>query len=665
MQFLGKWRHSHRILWEWLILCFFLLALGGYLAYSLNENRLSIEARERDRLTQQCKVVGMNLGRQFASINMALTGILSEMPGWRKQKNGQALATRHLKALSDAMPSVMTFLIFDANGTVAASDKPGLVGKNFAQRDYFQAVLHSPSPTTLYVRPPFLSALGNFTMNLARMVPGPEGQFNGLVVAALDAEEFKVLLNSVLYRTDIRASLIHGDGVPFLTAPNSRNVDALDLVKPGSFLEQHMKSGRQMNVFTGTAYFIGDERMIALQTIMPEALSMDRPMVIAIDRRLQSLYANWDRNLLKNGQWFALLTLLSVIGLILHQRRRRLLEYVETRYEVGRQNAVEALRQSEERFRSLTKLSSDWYWEQDDQFRFVRLPGDLDQRTRIANDGHVGKTRWEMGAVNLTEADWERHRTELQSHQEFHDFEMLRVNNAGISQWTSISGTPIFDALGNFKGYYGVARDITEHKLAEENIKRLAFYDSLTQLPNRRLLKDRLTLAFATSKRSQNYGAVMFLDMDNFKPLNDKHGHTIGDLLLIEVAARLKRCVRDTDTVARLGGDEFVVIANHLGLALDESCVQAGRIAEKIRASLAQPYALIVQREGKADTCIEHRCTVSVGVTMFLNLVTSEDEVLKWADQAMYDAKASGCNTIRFYKSKADEITMGTLLDGR
>ena len=196
--------HARRFRLEWMLLVLVLLALGASFAYDLNGDHKRIETRERERLSHQCTVVNMNLSRQFRTINSALTGILRDVPSWRNSKNGPAFATRHLKTLNEAMPGVYTFLVFNADGTVEASDKPELVGQNFSHRDYFQAVVKNPSASTLYVRPPFITSRGNFTMNLARMIPGSHGEFAGLVVAALDAEEFKVLLDSVIY-----LSLIH------------------------------------------------------------------------------------------------------------------------------------------------------------------------------------------------------------------------------------------------------------------------------------------------------------------------------------------------------------------------------------------------------------------------------------------------------------------------
>ena len=202
-------------------------------------------------------------------------------------------------------------------------------------------------------------------------------------------------------------------------------------------------------------------------------------------------------------------------------------------------------------------------------------------------------------------------------------------------------------------GFVTIYMDITERKQMEELVRQLAFYDPLTKLPNRRLLNDRLDQAMAASQRSGRYGALMFLDLDNFKALNDTHGHGAGDLLLMEAANRLKKCVREVDTVVRLGGDEFVVMVGDLDVDKAESALQAGSIAEKIRTSLAEPYLLAVKHDGKADAMVEHRCSASIGVVVFVNGEGSQDDFLRWADAAMYQAKDAGSNLIRFHSSNA------------
>jgi diguanylate cyclase (GGDEF)-like protein/PAS domain S-box-containing protein len=221
-----------------------------------------------------------------------------------------------------------------------------------------------------------------------------------------------------------------------------------------------------------------------------------------------------------------------------------------------------------------------------------------------------------------------------------HKFERVRPNGVTLE----ISGEPLSDG-----GFVTIYIDITERKRMEDQIRQLAFYDPLTKLPNRRLLNDRLCQAMAANKRSGCYGALMFLDLDNFKPLNDTHGHVVGDLLLIEAANRLKHCVREMDTVARFGGDEFVVMISELYTGKAESTSQAGIVAEKIRSTLSEPYLLTIKHGSKADTIVEHHCTASLGVALFINHEASQDDILKWADTAMYQSKEAGRNSIRFY----------------
>ncbi|NDP37265.1 MAG: EAL domain-containing protein [Rhodoferax sp.] len=306
----------------------------------------------------------------------------------------------------------------------------------------------------------------------------------------------------------------------------------------------------------------------------------------------------------------------------------------------ARKQSEERLRESEARFRALTELSSDWYWEQDAQFRFIRVDSRAQPALLMPVESYLGLTRWDTPVQGVSQAQWAAHRAALQAHETFHDFEMQRIDAAGRLTWAAISGTPIFDGQGQFTGYRGIGRDISERKRAEEKIERLAFYDVLTDLPNRRLLMDRLQQALVSSAREHGTGALLFIDLDNFKDLNDTQGHDVGDALLQQVAKRLLASVRETDTVARLGGDEFVVMLHGLDRDLAQATAQVEQVGKKIMEQLNQAYRL-----GSA----EHHSTPSIGATLFGNQQQRLEELLKQADLAMYEAKAAGRNTLRFF----------------
>lgn len=218
--------------------------------------------------------------------------------------------------------------------------------------------------------------------------------------------------------------------------------------------------------------------------------------------------------------------------------------------------------------------------------------------------------------------------------------------------------TPLVNEFGEITHFIAVKQDITDRKKIEERIRQFAFYDELTKLPNRRLLNDRLGQAVITSKRTHRFGALMFLDLDNFKPLNDIYGHAAGDALLIEAATRLKNCVREVDTPARFGGDEFVVMLNDLGLDYKEAFDKATIVGNKILQSLSSPY--LIQLEGGGKETVEHHCTASIGVAMFVNGIQSvfngsHADILRWADIAMYKAKEGGKNQVIFFDIKDEE----------
>jgi len=313
-----------------------------------------------------------------------------------------------------------------------------------------------------------------------------------------------------------------------------------------------------------------------------------------------------------------------------------------------RKQAEESVRAREEFFRMIAENVED----------FLAVL-DLEGR-RLYNSPSYGKLFGDLDALKGTDSFAEIHPDDMERvKQAFretvetgrsHRLNFRFVLPDGSVHFMESCGGLIRNSQGNALRVVVVSRDITDRLKEEDKIRNLAFYDELTELPNRRLLYDRLEQSMAASKRSGRYGALMFLDLDNFKPLNDTYGHSAGDLLLKEVGDRITSRIREMDTVARIGGDEFIVLLNELDEGRETSISRARKVAEKIRADLGEPYELKLKLQGKAEAVVEHICTASIGVVLFNNHVNGTEELVKMADRAMYQAKEKGRNSIRFYE---------------
>ncbi|MFZ1908051.1 MAG: diguanylate cyclase [Burkholderiales bacterium] len=560
----------------------------------------------------------------------------------------------------------------------------------------------------------------------------------GLLPAApaLQAIAAAVTINLVLYAV-FRLGFNQRFADPSLTVPQI--VIAIALLM---FVIYHMDDGRSIALFGCFLIFLfGTFRLRAREFVLITVYTLAAyglVIVLLTQWRPQAIHNLW-------LDWVSLLVLAGVLPCFTLVG--------------GQVNALRrALRESETRFRALTEMSSDFYWESDPEHRLT-VRGSADRRRSSVSvfqqGAQIGKRRWEVPYLSPDEAGWQAHRATLDAHRPFRDFELSRVGTDGTERFISISGDPVFDASGKFTGYRGVGSDITarrraeqalresaielrqfadnvpamtvsydqnlrcrfvnqgfaeyfgftvesatgrhlreivgedayreieghfarvlrgepvtyqrvvkrpngdirhvevrllphmdrrdrvlgcfavtidvtEHKLAEERMQRIAHHDNLTELPNRLLFNDRLAQSIRLARRDKRGFALLFLDLDKFKQVNDTLGHDAGDELLQQVAGRIRRELRDSDTVARVGGDEFTVILPDITRAQDVETV-----ARKIVAALSAPIRL--ERQGRSV-----EIGSSIGIALYPSDAADADALVSAADSAMYEAKQAG-----------------------
>jgi diguanylate cyclase (GGDEF)-like protein/PAS domain S-box-containing protein len=628
---------------QWLFLGAGFLGLGGFVGWDLHNERNSIETLERERLATQARVVDENLARQLVATNLVLNSIRGDLPFLNAQKGGKALVRSRLQTMREAMPGIRALTLFNEEGILTARSPDQFVGQSFSKREYFQIARQGGDPSVLYVSPPFLAATGEYVINMAKVLSNERGVFAGVILASLDPEYFSVLLASVRYADDMRASLIHADGKLFLMIPSRPGVSGVDLAKPGTLFTRYRDSGLKVTEMTGMSFAMGKESLVAMRTINPVDAKMDKPLVLFVARNLSSISDPWRHDAYERGGMLIFMLMVTGVALNVYQQRQRAYDRLVTDQEIRRQQVEADLRISAVAFESQEAMLVT-----DADSVILRVNHAFTEITGYTTEEVVGQTprllKSDRHNADFYLEMWESIRRTGGWQGEIWD---RRKDGEVYPKWLTISAVRNGD--GVVTHYIGTHYDITERKKAEEKIRELAFFDQLTGLPNRTLLLDRLRQAMTAGNRNGTFGAVLFIDLDNFKMLNDTLGHDKGDLLLQQVAQRLTACVREGDTVARLGGDEFVVMLGILNDSLEEAATQSEIVGKKILAALNQVYQL-----GN----VEHSSSASIGATLFCGHQTTIDDLLKQADLAMYKSKESGRNALHYFDPAMQAVVM-------
>lgn len=290
--------------------------------------------------------------------------------------------------------------------------------------------------------------------------------------------------------------------------------------------------------------------------------------------------------------------------------------------------ATAEIKASEARFRDFAETASDWFWEQDAELRFTYFSDNCAQMTGLAPEALLGRRREEVRLPLANGPDWQQHLRDLQARRPFRGFVYPYRDGSGAIRWIEISGKPVFDARGVFQGYRGTGHEVTLRVEAMRHLQEKAHHDPLTGMPNRLMLETQLAAALGCMRCIGGSVALLLIDLDGFKLVNDRHGHLVGDRVLIAWAERLGMTVRAADCIARLGGDEFAVIVTLKGPNADPR-----NVAERIVAAAAQPFVI--------DDRVVH-LGASVGIARAPRDAATMADLLACADQALYRAKAAG-----------------------
>jgi len=298
--------------------------------------------------------------------------------------------------------------------------------------------------------------------------------------------------------------------------------------------------------------------------------------------------------------------------------------------------------------------TAQWQWEQNEFLKFVEV-GSAEGHPHPIGSALIGKQWRELKQQIPDGADWSAHFELVSGCQPFFNFEFPIPQPGGKTAYLSLCGVPVNDAQGNFKGYRGVGKDITDQKAAEATIASLTLIDQLTGLSNRRHLLERVNFARLSGFRSEEFGALIYVDIDSFKSFNEAVGHDLADILLVEVGGRLSSCMRDCDTVARLNGDVFVVLATDLGSTADKASQGVQRIAQKITEALAAPFTPSMDIALTVSP-FAPRFSACMGISLFQGTDTSVEDVMQRAESALRQAKGAGRGVVRYFDPQVDAL---------
>ncbi|MDL2356706.1 MAG: EAL domain-containing protein [Pseudomonadota bacterium] len=589
--------------------------------------RAQAEARVAVETQNLSKSLVLTFDGILDSIDVAILATADEIA--RQNATGkpdEAEITRFLVRQQQRLPVVPYLRATNAAGDIIHGAGLAAPYASVVGRAYFAALRDAP-PAGLYVSTPSIGRIsGQWIWLFARRISNTDGSFGGVVYAVLNLDQIQRVLATITLDRGGSIVLRHA-GMQAITGRLGSKAP-FPLPVGDTRLSPELVAARlrdpQRGTYTTSASALGS----AAQTFSYER-SDKYGFHVGVGEHTEVGLAEWYRQVWIICALTLAFGVLSFSFLLLIGRSWR-----------RQQRDLAAIEQSQVSLREahqiadigcLTYEFAGGTWSSSDIFDDIAGIGpdyrrDLAHLLKLVGKKERAEVRQYMQSASVR-------------HRPFDREQQIMRRSDGKRRWVHARGKICIDA-DQLKTLVCTFQDITERKQAESEIRRLAYYDVLTELPNRRLLLARLADTMTANAARGRNGALMLIDLDNFKILNDTQGHNRGDLLLRAVAARLQECVRSTDTVARLGGDEFVVLIEDLSGDAGQATVHAAAMGEKIRAALGEQFDLAGYL---------YASTPSVGITLFGGHEMTIDELTKRADTAMYQAKAAGRNAVRFF----------------
>lgn len=546
-----------------------------------------------------------------------------------------ASVTRYLIRQQRRLPQVDHFWVLDKSGHLVFGDGMPPEPQDLSDREYYRRLRDDPAAELIMTAPVVGRVHRKWFLPLARRITRADGSFGGVVFAALYVDQ----LDEVLAQLDMAVGGVISLRDPDLGLIVRRQAFRPDRTPIGDrTLAEPFRQALAVNPRSGS-YVSGRTSIDGVSRTQSYRRSAKYGFVVNVGISREMVLADWRRQVVVVAG-FAAAGIAALLGC----------SWQVTRLWRRQDQNLEALHDSRESLRAAQKIANLGH------FTFDLATGRWTSSDIL--DGILGidagyprdRLHWhELIALPSREEMAEHLAACLRDRRPIdREYRIVRPCD-GRERWVR-EIAEVHDAPGGGGALLvGTVQDITQHKEAEQRINNLAFFDQLTGVPNRTLLVDRLRQAVSSSGRTALFGALLFIDLDNFKTLNDTLGHDMGDLLLKLVAQRLQDCIRADDTVARLGGDEFILMVSGLSRVESEAGEAVEAIGRKVLAVLNEPYQLVD---------ISYRCTPSIGVALFRGQDVTVDELLKQADLAMYKAKAAGRNAIRFFDSAMETAVL-------